>query len=339
MCILIVKPQGVMAPTNEILKRCFDANPDGAGVCYEKNGSIIIKKGLMDFKSFTREVEKIPVESTALLHCRIGTSGGNIPELTHPYPLTNNIKDLKRTSIKLYPHKTPDGKLGRVYAVGHNGVFSGLGEKGEVNDTCMFIANILTPLLQKCGDILDKKLDAVINRLVDNSRIAIMDNTGRVCMYGSGWTEQDGIYYSNTGYKPYKYTYTTYYDYDDYDDGWYDRGYKWQTDKDDKDKKHYNYGAFYDEAVEQFGSWYNYTQYLKQPDLDRIVTLMEMYPECADWIEEAFNEKYYTTEELRRMLYDGYGAPELYPEPDDDGEVITNDKQIKLDDLDTKEEK
>ena len=87
MCILIIKPNGVMTPSESTLKTCFERNPDGAGFSYNKNGKIILKKGFMTFDSFKKAVEKIPITSSALIHCRITTSGGTKPELTHPYPL------------------------------------------------------------------------------------------------------------------------------------------------------------------------------------------------------------------------------------------------------------
>lgn len=334
MCILIVKPSGVIAPTKDILQRCFDTNPDGAGVCFEKNGNIYIRKGLMDFESFLKEVNNIPLDSTALIHCRIGTSGGNIPELTHPYPLTNKIKDLKRTKLTLTPKKNEDGTLSKVYAVGHNGVFSGLGEKGEINDTCMFIANILTPLANQVKDIIDPKLDSVISRLVDTSRIAIMDNTGKCRMYGYGWEEQDGIYYSNSGYKKPKwegnYNYKWYGNYD----SWQDRG-AWSNYYDDDDdevldaklgdrKKDKGYKEYYEEILKQFGTWAEYAKYSKLTEKEKIDYFCDAYPEGAEWIMEMYEDGYYTPEDIRGFLYDEY-LRDYYN--DEQYSLLTDDKK------------
>lgn len=230
MCILIVKPKDKLVPSKEILEECFDRNPDGAGFCYNKNGMIVIRKGFMNFEEFYKATEKIPTESTALIHCRIGTSGGNIPELTHPYPLTNNIKDLKKTTMLI---KSSGDKP--VYAVGHNGIFYEYNSRvTDINDTCAFIANILHPLNCATNDILDENLVAIINKLVGTSKIAILDNNGNVRMFGDGWIEDDGIYYSNGTYKKITYTYN-YGRYDRYDflnddDEYlygYDSDYKW----------------------------------------------------------------------------------------------------------------
>ena len=270
MCILIVKPKDKLTPTKEILKECFTRNPDGAGFCYNKDGNIVIRKGFMNFEEFYTATQKIPTESTALIHCRIGTSGGNIPELTHPYPLTNNIKELKKTTLLL---KGGDDKP--VYAVGHNGVFYGLKTPYPegVNDTCVFIANLLTPLKNIAPDLLDESLDAIINKLVDTSRIAILDNNGRVKMYGTGWIEDDGIYYSNNTYK--KVVYSTYnyggkswksY-YDSYNDDYYDN--KW-----------------FDDILIEFGSWKNYQKWVKMSENQKLQYLVDSYPEWSEMIEE-----------------------------------------------------
>lgn len=175
----------------------------------------------------------------------------------------------------------------------------------------MFIANILTPLKESVNELLSDKLAPVINQLVDTSRIAIMDNYGNIRIFGSGWEEQDGIYYSNSGYKEHKWvtTYTcsngkTYqYSYDDYDDD-YDDYYSGKKTKTKGNWK--NYTTSYQELVEQFGSWDNYFAWRNLEDNEKVEELARMYPDDADWIFDYYDEGNTSPEELREWLYDTY---------------------------------
>ena len=285
MCILIIKPKGVLTPNEETLKACFENNPDGAGFSYNKNGRVIIKKGFMSFEKFHKAVKNIPVDSTALIHCRISTSGGKTEGLTHPYPLSNDYKFMLKTTHALEPVDWE-----KAYAVAHNGVFSGLGHKTGVNDTCEFIANFIKPLQDISGDILDDTLDPVINRLVDTSRLAILDNQGNWKKYGNGWIEVDGVYYSNGTYKSYKTT---------YDDNWYKKYYYT-----DRNGKPCTYTTWMSELVEDYGS---YDNYLDAQEIKRIEQLKKDYPQEEDEID-AYFENGFTSWQIRNWMEEDYGV-------------------------------
>lgn len=298
MCILIIKPSGVMTPNENTLKTCFERNPDGAGFSYNKGGKIILKKGFMTFESFKKAVEKIPVNSSALIHCRITTSGGTKPELTHPYPLDNDYKNMMKTKNTLEPVYS-----NKVYAVAHNGVFSGLGHHKVVNDTCEFIANFLKPLQDVSSDILRDDLDPVINRLVDTSRLAILDNFGNWKKYGNGWIEVDGIYYSNTSYKDYKVTTPVWGDYDDdeyYSGRWKDNLLLYEN----KEGKKVSYNEWLKEIVDEYGS---YDEYLDALETERLDKLMDEYPDFVDDIM-SYAEYGYCSWQIKQWIEQDYLA-------------------------------
>ena len=47
MCIAILSEHGVEIPTEEVLKRCWNKNPDGAGYAYlNKDNEWTVKKGI-----------------------------------------------------------------------------------------------------------------------------------------------------------------------------------------------------------------------------------------------------------------------------------------------------
>ena len=293
MCILLVKPKGKACPSKEILAECFVRNPDGAGFSYNKNGSIVLRKGFMNFADFYEATKKIPVESTALIHCRIGTSGGNTAGLTHPYPLCNDYKKMQKTTLLLKP---TNGE--KVYSVAHNGIFSELEIRKDVNDTCVFVANILNPLKEAVNNILDEKLDSVISRCVDSSRIAILDNDGNCKMYGSGWIEDCGIYYSNSTYRPYR----TYYDEDYIWDK--DCFYKYNQKTDSYDRQEYDSYQM-SNIIKEYGSWKNFSKSVKEKEEREIEDLKLEFPEYEDEIDYYLSQGL-TVFQIRQWMYEDY---------------------------------
>ena len=104
MCVAIYKPKKTILPSLEILKQCWDANPDGAGFAMRTDGeyAIEIHKGYMTWKQFVTAYRKYLADFAGdlLLHFRIATHGGISPGLTHPFSLTKDVKLLKHTNVK-----------------------------------------------------------------------------------------------------------------------------------------------------------------------------------------------------------------------------------------------
>ncbi len=50
MCIIAIQPIGVKIKES-ILKNCWHANKDGAGIMYVENGKIIVNKDVVTIKS------------------------------------------------------------------------------------------------------------------------------------------------------------------------------------------------------------------------------------------------------------------------------------------------
>ena len=57
MCIIIVKNSRMDLPDKEILKRCWNKNPHGAGFMYNYNDVVIIKKGFMFLMIFMKIIK------------------------------------------------------------------------------------------------------------------------------------------------------------------------------------------------------------------------------------------------------------------------------------------
>ena len=116
MCIIVYKPQGKEMPSKEILQECFRCNHDGAGYMFPEDNMVRIRKGFMTFEEFYKELmsdyTRIGANKAFVMHFRIGTQGGNIPENTHPFPLSRNMEHLRALEVK--------AKCG----IAHNGIIT-----------------------------------------------------------------------------------------------------------------------------------------------------------------------------------------------------------------------
>jgi hypothetical protein len=96
MCIIACKPYGISTIDHELLKRCFENNPDGAGFafCVKGDKAVRYRKGFMSFKAFQTSLDKLVLsrynlaDVQLLLHYRITTHGGTRQENTHPFPIS-----------------------------------------------------------------------------------------------------------------------------------------------------------------------------------------------------------------------------------------------------------
>lgn len=182
MCVAVYKPERTNLPSLEILKQCWDANPDGAGFALrtgEEKYAIEIHKGYMTWKSFVTAYEKYRLADFAgdmLLHFRIATHGGISPGLTHPFSLTSDVKLLKHTNVLTN------------YALIHNGMLP-IKPEGNISDTMEFCRR-LAPLHQNLPAALN-----LIQGMAGNNKIAVMTRD-KVHLFGE-WECIDGVYFSN----------------------------------------------------------------------------------------------------------------------------------------------
>ena len=82
MCIIAICNDRKL--TEEELKSCWDNNDDGAGMAWFDGKHHVIDKGYMNFDELRLRYETIDI-FPHVIHFRIATAGGKIPELTHPF--------------------------------------------------------------------------------------------------------------------------------------------------------------------------------------------------------------------------------------------------------------
>ena len=221
MCVIAYKPRNVAFPEERILQNCFENNPDGAGFMYPQGGKVHIRKGFETYKAFKAALDRV-VKVTGdkipfVMHFRIATQGFETG-MTHPFPLTQSMSVMKKLRSK--------ASIG----IAHNGVLSLTSDGAkDYSDTMKFIADYLTLIIRNYSWHKDERTVQLIERLIEGSRLAIMDKNGFVKLLGKTWTEDKDTkcWFSNTSYSYKKYTYNAnakYWNslYDDYyDDGYY----------------------------------------------------------------------------------------------------------------------
>ncbi len=195
MCIIAIKPAGVKMPETKIFENCWYNNPDGAGFMFPKNGQVEVRKGFMKLKRFKKAVEQLKKEinvvtTPIIFHFRIGTSGGNIPENTHPFPVSEHLPMLQKIRCRA------------PLAVAHNGVIDIRPRKKDISDTMEYILSQLAPLYQLKKDfyLLEAGKKLIYNAI--QSKMAFMDAAGRIETVGQ-FEEDKGILYSNFSYCSY----------------------------------------------------------------------------------------------------------------------------------------
>lgn len=193
MCIITAKPAGTPAWDLAALRAMWDANPDGAGVMFAVHGRVHIRKGYMTWAAFSDawdalrdryDLDRLPV----VLHFRIRTHGALAPECCHPFPVSTSLGALRKLRAV--------GPVG----VAHNGVIPGGWGDAGASDTMEFITRVLAPLGRAMPRwYMDRNAAAAVEA-VAQSRLCILDGSGRIVRLGTGWTCDGGIWYSNTSY-------------------------------------------------------------------------------------------------------------------------------------------
>lgn len=214
MCIIAVYSKG-LRPTKERIEQMMGTNKDGVGIGYNTGRGAYFVKGFTTVEGVMKFVKQLDFAKDIVFHARIATSGGISAEKCHPFPISSDNDVLNKTSGK-----------GGAPVIFHNGIFSIDIEKG-LNDTQTFIKRVVAPLwrLDKRGFIAGD-YDEVLRMASRGSRLAILFPDG-VRVFGEWTTDDGGVLYSNTGYKPYTY-YGRVWDRDEFD-SWDDYAETWRT--------------------------------------------------------------------------------------------------------------
>lgn len=190
MCVICVSKKGVRQPSAVQIRNMFENNPHGAGYMYARDGKVIIRKGFMhpdDFLS-ALESERFTEKDSVVYHFRISTQAGVNPAMTHPFPLSNQKRNMRALDISC--------RCG----VAHNGIIRLTSDPDEktYSDTALFITDYLTHILRKPADLRNQGVLEQIYALAQ-SKFAIMDGGGYVATVGH-FINENGLLFSNISY-------------------------------------------------------------------------------------------------------------------------------------------
>ena len=192
MCVICVSKKGIRQPNESEIRDMWEVNPHGAGYMFVKDGRVEIHKGFMELKDFLRSVngEHFTDDDVVVYHFRISTQAGITPEMTHPFPLSDDLEDMKI--------------LDCVCSVGiaHNGIIRLTSCKDpEYSDTALFITEYLPMLIRDTQDITNKRVKKTIRALAQ-SKLVLLNGDGDTAIIGDFFTDEDGLMYSNRNHLP-----------------------------------------------------------------------------------------------------------------------------------------
>ena len=194
MCIICVSKSGVRQPGETTIRAMFLRNPHGAGYMVARGGRVQIHKGFMDLDDYLRAIrtEHFTANDSVVYHFRISTQAGVNPEMTHPFPLSNQPWHMCRLDLRC--------RIG----VAHNGIIrlTSDPDNDQYSDTAIFITQYLSRLIRSRADLRDQHLLDEIFQIAQ-SKFAIMDGSGYVATVGE-FVNDRGLLFSNASYLPWR---------------------------------------------------------------------------------------------------------------------------------------
>ena len=204
MCVICVKDEKAKMPDELRMRDMFSANSDGAGFMFVRNKKVIIRKGFMKFKHFMKALEQegITDEDTVVMHFRIATAGSASPKNCHPFPLSEELSDLRAL------------RLETDVAMAHNGILSyEHDKKNDLSDTMSYTRDILADKTIK-KNLFDASVFTLIEMSIGTSKMVFLDKDKRFVLLGD-WVKDtqrnDGLAYSNLYFKARSTTYGNFY--------------------------------------------------------------------------------------------------------------------------------
>lgn len=194
MCIICVSKSGVRQPGEATIRAMFLNNPHGAGYMVARGGRVQIHKGFMRLDEYLRAIrtERFTPQDSVVYHFRISTQAGVNPEMTHPFPLSNQPARLRQLDLRC--------RIG----VAHNGIIRLTSDPNndQYSDTAIFITDYLSHIIRRRADLRDQRLLDEIFQIAQ-SKFAIMDSGGYIATVGK-FIDERGLLFSNASYLPWR---------------------------------------------------------------------------------------------------------------------------------------
>lgn len=180
MCVIACTPPGEML-TDEILKKCWDDNDDGAGYMFSTGNELVIRKPFWKFEDLLEQYHKDAAEygdySPFVIHFRWATHG-------------------QLNVLNTHPHKLCGGKVGMV----HNGIFADTPPiNSGISDTVYFCRTVLAK--RQPSQLIGRRFKAYLEDMIGANRVVFMDWTGKVSIVNDVMGDWVGeVWFSNLNF-------------------------------------------------------------------------------------------------------------------------------------------
>lgn len=181
MCVILVKPANIDIP-EKTLKKCWKANPDGAGIMFSLDSKLFIAKGFMTFPTFLEYYTNLK-NLNMVIHFRWASAGEIRPEQTHPFRINKRLGVCHNGTIQAIKIKKE--------------LIDSQDSKTQPSDTQLFVNNILKGL--PTGFLNNESTIDLIKEYCYGSVMVFMDNRGEIKIVGE-YNPQvviNGVWYSN----------------------------------------------------------------------------------------------------------------------------------------------
>ena len=193
MCLIVVKPKDIDLPKEAYLLHAAKRNSDGQGLAYVKKGekTVRLKKDFATAEQLIAYMnENITKEDDLVIHFRLATHGLKDEGNCHPFPITKNKLLLRKTELECKS------------IMAHNGVLSQYNREDdtELSDSQRFVLEILSDSVVK-ENLQSAAIQRLVTDFLGGDRLVVLNSKGELILFGD-FKEEDGISYSNAGFKP-----------------------------------------------------------------------------------------------------------------------------------------
>ena len=183
----------------------WDNNSDGSGFAYYENGLVKVEKGWFDFEKCYARIKELDetiglTDRSFVFHARISTSSTIDKTSTHPFQITDDVKQFAKTNYETNA------------CMFHNGILKNYEPKqpSKLSDTMCFVRDYIHRLYtMNKGFLNDELVLQAIDYEIGSSKLAFITSDDTVVTVGKYTTEKDGNMYSNSTYS-YSYNSSSY---------------------------------------------------------------------------------------------------------------------------------
>lgn len=175
MCLLIIAEKEF--PSYDILRAAEESNPHGGGIAWIEGSKVRWKKNIKVDEIIQYEKKGPPW----LIHFRISTIGGPVPELCHPFPISMSATtDLEGEANSVLAHNGHWSEWQKIVlnTIGHDTPLPP-GPWSDTRAMAWLSANYGKGIL----DLIDEK-------------VAVLNSNYKIQRYGKGWHTENNTHYS-----------------------------------------------------------------------------------------------------------------------------------------------